>query len=1554
MFLTCGVSLEGCLSCPPGWYCAREGLSSPSGLCAAGFYCPYDFSSTTPYAVLCPKGHYCPAGSPLALACPTGEYQPNPGSELCVPCRPGFYCEEAVVGDPWPCPPHAFCPAGTMVPQPCPNGTFTPPGQGGLQEERECLSCPPGSYCRQGHTEEEEAGRIQAVCAEGYLCVSGSAEFTPRGLQADWSRCEWGEQCAGPCPPGDPVLHLCPVGHYCDGVVGMDHGGGAGPRPCPVHSYRPSPGAGSKGDCLPCPPGYYCNSTGLPDYSGLPCPPGHWCSGRGTPILCPGGTLRAQPGAADPRQCEPCPGGRYCPDPWTSGRPNLEGVACRAGYQCPPGAVSERLCKQGSYCGPQTADPIVCPEGFYCPEGSYTYNSVKQLCLFPYYCPANSSTLQVCEGGSMPLNTSGPRGSREHCCAMCEGGSYRPRQSPQPHCLPCPPGYHCPPGSERYHGNPCPLGYVCPPRSPSPLPCPPGSYGNQSSAGRLEDCHPCPPGTFNHLPAQRACFPCGSSSTSLPGSSSCTCMGENRAFQHSDGSCVCRTGFVFYDDLDFRSSSADSPQDCQPEVNRRCSGGQVRLAATRECVSPSFYSCNTTCGLQGGWLDVEMGICQCESYVSAEELCGLSCLSNLPKVSAHVSPDGQLLLGIRRREERVGTRKMAEVLGPDVHVHNIGNIHFVEFGSGGVFGWILTDTVLIDRFLSEPIEVFGAGSRQRRDSESRGERVLPRIPNPIVCLSSNDMIIFLITINHTDRESSHFPVYQKDHLFNSNPGWDYGPFRRLEILMRQTQFNSTRFAHVFSEPGKYVLLDNAVSEWSVVVVVSEEGTECDPRSSVFQPMTPALLVRHGVVKQHRLNLLPDWGIIVGVLSVVLVMVLVVTTTVLVLKPNRDRLVSQGRPKPRWRSLGEPCRPVEYVYSQESMDAPGQTSMLGNRGEGERAETEEPAVCRGDPGGMSGRVELEEFNVKTLYDKMEDQNLHLASQLARHRKDTQQFYKHMCQHTDALRDVLENMDPKKLSQFKELLDRDVMQGKACTNGKTEGSSSVQSAQADPSVFLLGALLRSVEALLYRLTGEAWQDQNQYQDRDQNLDPDQNQDQGQTLVGQAHCHSEGGECELQAGYTHPDYTQFFSGHLTQTGPGPGAPSHGSVHLQSTALCLSDQDLSKLVAVSPLSRTLQEIQHSLQNLTSAEPAISEQPSQEEQPSPGHLSPVALSNLSPQHCAVFLFGCQVVRLLSSSPTFPPVLLLLARSLPASSHDGVQLAQCSGDYYYDSSHQVLYLSEVTLQDVGQFISTILQAMAYLSSGSKPQSFMQNLHKAISAVSSQLFHSSFTSSASTQAEPRPSEETGRTLVEDFINVRVPTETQFTEHLLAARLQKYQYFKVEQLLKDLRKPFSTTNEKGPSLHTTPVERSCVEQEIHHLNQVFLQLNLQLHSHIQEDEAAGQPSLSRSGTVLLELKRQYISQRLDQLHSLLTRISQNQPDQADPDPQPRDHAHPAGPMEHPHTPVLPGHSLDQEGYSGTLSPQSPTQAGDSPALPLHSPSQGASQEVLGGLVAVGHDP
>lgn len=72
-------------------------------------------------------------------------------------------------------------------------------------------------------------------------------------------------------------------------------------------------------------------------------------------------------------------------------------------------------------------------------------------------------------------------------------------------------------GSHHYSDQSCPVGYVCPQGSSEPVPCPPGSYGNRTGAESLEECHKCPPGTFNHLYAQRACFPCGSSSTSDAG-----------------------------------------------------------------------------------------------------------------------------------------------------------------------------------------------------------------------------------------------------------------------------------------------------------------------------------------------------------------------------------------------------------------------------------------------------------------------------------------------------------------------------------------------------------------------------------------------------------------------------------------------------------------------------------------------------------------------------------------------------------------------------------------------------------------------------------------------------------------------------------------------------------------------------------------------------------------------------------------------------------------------------------------------------------------------------
>jgi hypothetical protein len=41
-----------------------------------------------------------------------------------------------------------------------------------------------------------------------------------------------------------------------------------------------------------------------------------------------------------------------------------------------------------------------------------------------------------------------------------------------------------------------------------------------------------------------------------------------------------------------------------------------------------------------------------------------------------------------------------DILGPDVHLKNIGKVHVVQFVPDGVFGWIFTERTLMIQFLS--------------------------------------------------------------------------------------------------------------------------------------------------------------------------------------------------------------------------------------------------------------------------------------------------------------------------------------------------------------------------------------------------------------------------------------------------------------------------------------------------------------------------------------------------------------------------------------------------------------------------------------------------------------------------------------------------------------------------------------------------------------------------------------------------------------------------------------------------------------------------------------
>lgn len=92
-------------------YCEVSGLSYPTGLCDAGYYCPDNQTTATPTPLetLCPVNHYCPEGSAAPQACPLAQSQPEKGQATCNKCIEGYYCQGAAVTI---CPPHHYCPNG--------------------------------------------------------------------------------------------------------------------------------------------------------------------------------------------------------------------------------------------------------------------------------------------------------------------------------------------------------------------------------------------------------------------------------------------------------------------------------------------------------------------------------------------------------------------------------------------------------------------------------------------------------------------------------------------------------------------------------------------------------------------------------------------------------------------------------------------------------------------------------------------------------------------------------------------------------------------------------------------------------------------------------------------------------------------------------------------------------------------------------------------------------------------------------------------------------------------------------------------------------------------------------------------------------------------------------------------------------------------------------------------------------------------------------------------------------------------------------------------------
>jgi hypothetical protein len=257
-----GLSIPVVL-CPAGFYCAEGTLTSdPSDLsilkpqpCGDGTFClggvahntTLDWIPTQPEGAtapqycnegtfcaqasylssgsgLCYVGHYCPPGSSLPTETPPGTFASDTGTVAPTLCFPGTYTPLNATTQCRVCPAGHTCPTyGAYVPticgtgeyrssvdsvtcRLCPTGTYS--DLKGVTDLSLCRSCPKGRVC--GSTQMTNLGKSKS-CTTGYICGYG----TDTSRQFDHT-CPAGHACPSSSSPDEQLDNICAAGYYCE------------------------------------------------------------------------------------------------------------------------------------------------------------------------------------------------------------------------------------------------------------------------------------------------------------------------------------------------------------------------------------------------------------------------------------------------------------------------------------------------------------------------------------------------------------------------------------------------------------------------------------------------------------------------------------------------------------------------------------------------------------------------------------------------------------------------------------------------------------------------------------------------------------------------------------------------------------------------------------------------------------------------------------------------------------------------------------------------------------------------------------------------------------------------------------------------------------------------------------------------------------------------------------------------------------------------------------------------------------------------------------------
>ncbi len=472
------VSVDECVFCQPGMLCPTHDTGIT--ICPAGSYCVDGAQNA------CPAGSSCAAGTSIPTQCTLGFYTPATGYSTCLACPDSKSCNQVGVSTPASCPTNMVCNSTSVDPIACSRGQYP--------NNNVCVACPAGKWCWKSAT-----NNIMGNCNDGFICYQSADSPTPYyggimnssspGLQSYNGRSAQGCYTSSTAAAGTAANTLCLPG-----------------------TYMPSTGATA---CFPCPPGYYCDASGMMSVFATPCPAGYYCSG---------GTSTAHP--TDGTTGNICPAGLYCPE--GSSYPSIckQGqttlttgqsvcVACPQGYSCTSsnplkvcatgnaactaGTGIEPLCALGSYLNAAGTDCLKCAPGLFCVDGRSVSApgdcSHGQCCTAGYFCTGGSSTPKP--SGSTGGNTCDagyycPEGTQS--LKICPVDSYiftsGARQVSD--CTACMEGYICTQGSSL--ATACPKGNYCPTGVTGTQACPNGTYSDTPRNTLVSDCQICPAG----------------------------------------------------------------------------------------------------------------------------------------------------------------------------------------------------------------------------------------------------------------------------------------------------------------------------------------------------------------------------------------------------------------------------------------------------------------------------------------------------------------------------------------------------------------------------------------------------------------------------------------------------------------------------------------------------------------------------------------------------------------------------------------------------------------------------------------------------------------------------------------------------------------------------------------------------------------------------------------------------------------------------------------------------------------------------------------------------